>query len=42
MKKRLAILSLTVMMAFGLVNVNLHPVQENAGYIKQMSDQIGA
>ncbi|MCR8938512.1 hypothetical protein [Brevibacillus laterosporus] len=42
MKKRLAILSLSVMMVLGLISVSLHPVKENAGYIKQMSDQIGA
>ncbi|MCR8980602.1 hypothetical protein [Brevibacillus laterosporus] len=42
MKKRLAILSLSVMMTLGLLSANLHPVQENTGYIKQMSDQIGA
>ncbi|MCR8996275.1 hypothetical protein [Brevibacillus laterosporus] len=42
MKQRLAILSLSVMMVLGLISVNMHPVQENTGYIKQMSDQIGA
>ncbi|CCF15425.1 MULTISPECIES: hypothetical protein [Brevibacillus] len=42
MKKRLTILSLAVLMSLGLLSVNWLPVQENAGFIKQMSDQIGA
>ncbi|WP_275052350.1 hypothetical protein [Brevibacillus laterosporus] len=41
MKKRLTILSLTVMMSLGMLSVNTLSVQENAGLIKQMSDQIG-
>ncbi|MCR8978998.1 hypothetical protein [Brevibacillus laterosporus] len=41
MKKHLSILSLTVIMSLGLLRVNTLSVQENAGLIKQMSDQIG-